>query len=133
MATQFDNDVHTHTAAVRGFLDSLHPQIREMLYMEFCNDDLLAEACLALGEGDDAVSQVLDKMLTRGRSADGQHSYLDPDLGGVNILCVLVYTYYWARRRNALPEMKETLRECAQHCPQGDSHRLLYLLFALVP
>lgn len=94
------------------------------------------QTALALGdwyvEADPAAAPVFRKMASRTSLTESGWFYGDADLGGINIWAL----YATARRiairpDNAMGELlAELVRDAAQTCIQGDSHRILMFIFA---
>jgi hypothetical protein len=125
-------DVHAHTSDIRMMLHEwgrIYPGgqkiLQESLPKDYI-DDAIVNPIVRL---DPSLRPVLQKMARRSQQTGGRVFYADADLDGINIwsvlsLCVLLIRDY--------PDLEglmiEMLRDAAQTCIQGDSHRLLMFL-----
>lgn len=82
-----------------------------------------------IAERDPSLKPVLEKMARRSQKQGTRVFYGDPDLGNINIWSVLSLCVVLVKELPDLEELLlEMLRDTAQTCIQGDSHRLLMFL-----
>lgn len=125
-------DVHAHTMDMRAALRDwgrTFPGGRKIMDETLPAEYIEKSVIDFIVERDATLKPVLQKMVGRTQKVNGRVYYPDPDLGNINIWSVLSLCVVLVKE---LPDLEalmlEMLRDAAQTCIQGDSHRLLMFL-----
>jgi len=129
-----NNDVHAQTVNFRAWLQTFPATLLTKLQRPFIGhatffDHVLSLPSFSGGTETEAIARAAVEKMRARTDADGM--YRDPDLFDINIVQLLLLAVELAIEVDCASELMETLHECAQHCPQGDSHRLLYFIWAV--
>ncbi len=116
-----NQDVHAWTEKAREFVKNFSFTTEPMPY------ELLRTSLRNYVEMGGKNGAVTTKMVQRSDVDKDSATYIDPDLR-LNIWQIWSVAFELSRINGSFDEFDETVNEMGNHCPQGDSHRLLMFI-----